>query len=901
MLEEVDLEIAVQERIASVLESRVNWALLLQQTLESSRCNVPWTIPGFQDSVLTALETAEKPCSLFYTQDLRLPYLPPPVSFLPIVSPSPPSVELADQPSPVYTTRHRSSKRSAPAPPRKLLYLRNHATQPPQTVKLACPDCGKTSFSSLQGLLNHCRLSHSREFGSHDECVQDCAVLVETAEDQAWVVANGTEVAGISIPGLRRLFELAVGGGQGIVPILPLKQLEVDTVDRQSSFSTPSQLPEESSLPSSEASSHVTRTLGHHIDTPALAPFLGREAKRRSIHSYAEDVDVDILGQERASKTSQWRMHYTHRSKARSSLDEVVKLPAAHPAVEEVSPDIQDVAEAQAALLSFVTSGTGSRFHIMARLSIKDLSLWIPPSRRSQTHPEYTHKWRLAVSSPSYSLPLSTFLTKLTITNLTKPALFDPITVTKPPFVVTGLTDRPFLARLTFEWSGSDALNPPLDPIHYSTPVLGEEQFFDVELDRNTEFMPDSGETDAPSWDVEGHAENVGAIEPEEHQEEPDHFVWLRSLLSQFPMTSRDGKGRSLPVQVPYTLVSTPAQLRNLVYGRRKAIEWGRAHALRSAYEERRVSSSEDHTLTPVSLTTGDVFHWLEDEGLFLRKPKCEYSAGELPNSSTRKLRPETKSAEELSEAYCRFCGLHAHLHLNDIAEHDASFAPEAMSYPVKPGPIFSKSPAQSLCRRFQSSVAQSELPVVDINHLMVSSEATRPSTLHVSLFARQRPGKDITPSATCSVHRLLSVSDPHLVRAIAASLAHPPNETAGIQAPHAHVGLHNRPRAALDNELGPAALLALVVKPLVKLLVEAGTDTYRQDEDEFRGLGGRARRDVRVRRLLTPMHVVRGLVRDAERSTLASAVLLSLAPLGVSLAADAPTTEDLEAAVNLP
>ena len=37
MLEEVDLEIAIQERIASMLESRLSWALCLQQTLENTR------------------------------------------------------------------------------------------------------------------------------------------------------------------------------------------------------------------------------------------------------------------------------------------------------------------------------------------------------------------------------------------------------------------------------------------------------------------------------------------------------------------------------------------------------------------------------------------------------------------------------------------------------------------------------------------------------------------------------------------------------------------------------------------------------------------------------------------------------------------------------------------------
>ena len=31
---------------------------------------------------------------------------------------------------------------------------------------------------------------------------------------------------------------------------------------------------------------------------------------------------------------------------------------------------------------------------------------------------------------------------------------------------------------------------PQLDPVHLSSAVVGDEQFFDVELDRNTDFLP---------------------------------------------------------------------------------------------------------------------------------------------------------------------------------------------------------------------------------------------------------------------------------------------------------------------------------------------------------------------------------------------------------------------------
>ena len=44
--------------------------------------------------------------------------------------------------------------------------------------------------------------------------------------------------------------------------------------------------------------------------------------------------------------------------------------------------------------------------------------------------------------------------------------------------------------------------NEKLDPLHLSTPVLGDEQVFDVELDRNTLFLPIREDQRVVSWDV---------------------------------------------------------------------------------------------------------------------------------------------------------------------------------------------------------------------------------------------------------------------------------------------------------------------------------------------------------------------------------------------------------------
>lgn len=201
---------------------------------------------------------------------------------------------------------------------------------------------------------------------------------------------------------------------------------------------------------------------------------------------------------------------------------------------------------------------------------------------------------------------------------------------------------------------------------------------------------------------------------------------------------------------------------------------------------------------------------------------------------------------------------------------------------------IPSKPLAQRTCRSFQSAAIQCELPVIDVKRLMRGPAAPRPSVVHASLFNRQKVRDDVNRSATPTNRDLVSVPNPLLVRAIAATLAR-----SSVQGTD-DLALLAKPRAAIEAELAPAALLALAVKPLVKVFVKFGMDTYRQDEAELRGLGRRARKNILVRRLLTPMHVVRGLLRDAQRDMTASAVMLSLVPLGMSLSIDAPTSEDL-------
>ena len=355
----------------------------------------------FTSASLNALEAIEAPCDLIFNRESRLiqdkPSAPPEDSAAPLLHPTSHTDPAVPPHASSRSSRTRGLARAPPPPPKRLLFIRNTATSPPEIAKLACAQCARSDFSNLQGLLNHCRLRHQVEYGSHDECVQSCAVLVPDAE-RDWVVANGVELAGISLPSLKRLFEIAVGaGGRANLPTFanqaPPVILKAEPTEAPEIPSSNQPSEDHPPAPSSEPSALVTRTLGLHADTPALAPFLGKTFKRRCINVRGDEddyvnIELSLDGLIPQCKKT-WRKPYTHRNVARKELDEVPPLPEHTPTAAKEKMDEQVHHEASTDVVaslqerSSLTPGLlGTRFHMTARVQVADYSLYVPPSKR---------------------------------------------------------------------------------------------------------------------------------------------------------------------------------------------------------------------------------------------------------------------------------------------------------------------------------------------------------------------------------------------------------------------------------------------------------------------------------------------------------------------------------------
>ena len=111
---------------------------------------------------------------------------------------------------------------------------------------------------------------------------------------------------------------------------------------------------------------------------------------------------------------------------------------------------------------------------------------------------------------------------------------------------------------------------------------------------------------------------------------------------------------------------------------------------------------------------------------------------------------------------------------------------------------------------------------------------------------------------------------------------------------PSAVPSIDEHPRDTANALLAPSALLAIAVRSFVRRVVDRGVEAVRHDESALRDARqkhlqphGRGRRKMDategVRRVLTPAHVLGGLVRHAGAGLADSAVFLVCSTLGES------------------
>ncbi|KAG6856877.1 hypothetical protein H0H87_012457 [Tephrocybe sp. NHM501043] len=307
--------------------------------------------------------------------------------------------------------------------------------------------------------------------------------------------------------------------------------------------------------------------------------------------------------------------------------------------------------------------------------------------------------------------------------------------------------------------------------------------------------------------------------------------------------------------EVPYKLLPTP-QLASLVPGRRKAIEWSRAIAIQNAYtQEIRDVRFRSQDLIP--LTTADVYHWLSEEGHFIRPPAA--------------IRPKIEAIDTMGKAK----------QLDDVVPRiSPAVKPEteaaANSVKLEHGDDHAGIKTTSPCNARPKNIT---MPMVNVL-----------SRIPTDVLAVQRCMTD-TRTKDYQDGELVAAADPNLTSAIYDCVNKLQLPT--FASSQGHENLYPVDKLGPDSTqveryLAPHATLAIVVRQFVRTLIEGGVEVLKCQKETS---SGEQTRDPDMTEesipdsVLTPSHILERVVtrREAAKGdSLDIAMFECLSRLGV-------------------
>ncbi|KAJ1950684.1 hypothetical protein IWQ62_006528, partial [Dispira parvispora] len=334
-------------------------------------------------------------------------------------------------------------------------------------VKMACPTCGRYKFTSLQGFLNHTRISHGVEFASHEEAVRLCSTPIDesgasiaptpsrssaVALQPNWLTAaSDTRAESAVTPGLtantllsnQTLSETQRSQLSSTLDYIKRKpgikvfEEEVDLGSDYSDAGTPATPTKESV---SQRSLHKPAKSLREADGSSANVQVG--SPTRELTAEEEAARIDALLMPTASK----RSHAAEPTERPSPS--MVQLPVPLPHLQgRGSANFRD-----------------SRFYIAKRILVGNVSKYIPVAQRPDEHRDASYKWMVYVTTPRGNDHLSTFVEKIEVFLHPSYRPQDVVELTGPKFQLTryGWGEFPLRLRLYFV----DPRNKPTDIIH---------------------------------------------------------------------------------------------------------------------------------------------------------------------------------------------------------------------------------------------------------------------------------------------------------------------------------------------------------------------------------------------------------------------------------------------------
>jgi hypothetical protein len=243
-----------------------------------------------------------------------------------------------------------------------------------------------------------------------------------------------------------------------------------------------------------------------------------------------------------------------------------------------------------------------------------------------------------------------------------------------------------------------------------------------------------------------------------------------------------------------------------------------------------------------ISLSVGDVYSWLSENGHFLVMLEDRNEQRETKNDGNHPLQSKDRGLER----WCRICGLN----VESVCKEGNAVQDMNISNPV----YLSRPRSANGCHIVPIELHTTSLPVFDIRRVISGRMVVHSPT---GLY----PAKALVAIGD----PLLTVSISRIVNALGLKHFVPLEMTCD------EMGRHGK--TDIERNLAPFSLLAVIAKLFIRLLVERGLEVVTRDKKNFFSKYEK-KRDGRTTSMLTPTHILRG-VRELDN------VLWCLAKLG--------------------
>ncbi|KAG0204907.1 YEATS domain-containing protein 2 [Mortierella sp. GBA30] len=445
-----------------------------------------------------------------------------------------------------------------------------------QFVRLGCPRCDRYDFGSIQGLINHMRLSHKLVFKNTEEGVRYCGIVVptiktygedvdlelddtrarnstlsrqpsprkdsvasvnsssnpgsESESDTSGMVSGGEEGLGAGKRRRRSSLALSIArpqkGKPGSKPTVDSDS--EDGSDESGSETTPrpitsgkgpkrmygsmSQGPAitngaSTRVPALDTSRSGSSSMATPYSLPdsRMSSAASSRAASPAIHPLMSENDLSEPSTPVAAVFSTPQSGALHALSHGLRANNAVTLVSATPGVGSQRTAVQERQQGQLpqhpqpTIITFGANAiqgagvpvpldtVGSRFYVKRRMVIGNVSKYLPEDKRDLRLKEFPYKWMIYVDGTPTPEDITAYISKVEfhLHESYKPNHI--VTVSEPPFHLSRYAwgETQIKVRLFFH----DARNKPVE-VYHRLAVHGRERHVDLELDRNTTFVP---------------------------------------------------------------------------------------------------------------------------------------------------------------------------------------------------------------------------------------------------------------------------------------------------------------------------------------------------------------------------------------------------------------------------